>query len=327
MKGTIHINELLAIMIMTEVAFITKKTLGDRVGDIIFVTDSTIALCWIHNENKRLRIYVLNTVETIRGMINWTIGEDEIPLFQVDGTQNIADLLTKQHIIGIEDVSDGSAWQDGNLWMRLERDEMPLKAYSDLTVPQNVEDQVQAECYDHLLDPREDGSYHDHEIFSIFANEVFINSVATGRVGFGPIIDPISNGWFRTIRIIQNVLRFTGTLLHWRNHVGPSNQCYVCNQLKILEKDAENVLMRYETQVIKVTLKPDKLNQFKEFDGVLYYQSRITEENLFTTHDLDQVPFLDAHEFTGKAFVIMLDSPVLYSYIMVLHNKVLPDAF
>ena len=75
-------------------------------------------------------------------MINWTTGEDEISLFHADGTQNIADLLTKQHIIGIEDVSDESAWQDGNLWMRLERDEMPLKAYSDLTVPQNVEDQV-----------------------------------------------------------------------------------------------------------------------------------------------------------------------------------------
>ena len=66
MKGTVPRNELFAIMLMTEVAFITKKTLGDRVGDIIFVTDSTITLCWVHNENKRLRIYVLNRVVTIR---------------------------------------------------------------------------------------------------------------------------------------------------------------------------------------------------------------------------------------------------------------------
>ena len=65
MKGTIPRNELSAIMLMTEVAFIAKKSLGDRVGDIIFVTDSTIALCWVHNENKRLRIFVLNRVETI----------------------------------------------------------------------------------------------------------------------------------------------------------------------------------------------------------------------------------------------------------------------
>ena len=94
MKGTVPRNELSAIMLMTEVAFITKKTLGDRVEDIIFVTDSTIALCWIHNENKKLRIYVLNRVETIRRMINWTTDQEEILLFHVTGTQNVADLLT-----------------------------------------------------------------------------------------------------------------------------------------------------------------------------------------------------------------------------------------
>ena len=70
MKGTIPRNELSAILLMTEIAFFTKKSLGDKVGDIIFVTDSTIALCWVHNENKRLRIFVLNRVETIRRMIN-----------------------------------------------------------------------------------------------------------------------------------------------------------------------------------------------------------------------------------------------------------------
>ena len=51
--------------------------------------------------------------------------------------------------------------------------------------------------------------------------------------------------------------------------------------------------MRYESLVIKATLKPEKLSLFKEVNGVLYYQSRITAENPFTTHDLDQVPFLD----------------------------------
>ena len=43
MKGTIPLNELSAIMLMTEVAFIVKKALGDRVDDVIYITDSTIA--------------------------------------------------------------------------------------------------------------------------------------------------------------------------------------------------------------------------------------------------------------------------------------------
>ena len=59
MKGTIPRNELSAIILMTEVAFNVRKAFGDRVGEIIYVTDSTIALCWVHNTAKRLRVYVL----------------------------------------------------------------------------------------------------------------------------------------------------------------------------------------------------------------------------------------------------------------------------
>ena len=102
-----------------------------------------------------------------------------------------ADLLTKPHSIGVEDVSEGSTWQNGYPWMRLEREDMPLKSYSGLTVSQSIEDQVRMECYDHLLDPKESGYSPHHVIFSIFADEVYINSVSTGRIGFGPIIDPI----------------------------------------------------------------------------------------------------------------------------------------
>ena len=68
MKGTIPRNELSAIMLMTEVAFIVKKAFGDSIGEIIYITDSTIALCWVHNIAKRVRVYVLNRVETIRMM-------------------------------------------------------------------------------------------------------------------------------------------------------------------------------------------------------------------------------------------------------------------
>ena len=44
MKRTIPHNKLSAIMLITEVAFIVKKALGDRVDSVIYVTDSNIAL-------------------------------------------------------------------------------------------------------------------------------------------------------------------------------------------------------------------------------------------------------------------------------------------
>ena len=302
------------------------KDLGNRVGDIIFVTDSTIALCWVQNENKRLRIFVLNRVETIRRMINWTTEDDTIPLYHIDGAMNLADLLTKHHQIGMEDVSSSSEWQDGKTWMKLDISEMPLKRYQDLTVPLSLEAQVRAECYDHLLDPQHNESRQSHEIFSIFRNEVFVNSTAMGRGKNYIIIDPIYYGWFKSIRIIQHILSFIGAINHRRNHILSNFNWHICSNCQVPEKDAEDVMSRYETSTKKQSLKPEKLTQFKEHQGILYYQSRITEENPFRTEDLDDVPFLDIHEFTGKVPVLLLDSPVLYSYLMAIHTKILPHA-
>ena len=36
----------------------------------------------------------------------------KVPLFHIDGTANIADLLTKPHEISMKDLSIGSTWQD-----------------------------------------------------------------------------------------------------------------------------------------------------------------------------------------------------------------------
>ena len=55
--------------------------------------------------------------------------EDPLPLYHVDGEMNIADLLTKEHYIKVEDVSEGSLWQTGPAWLSLPVDAMPLKKY------------------------------------------------------------------------------------------------------------------------------------------------------------------------------------------------------
>ena len=44
-------------------------------------------------------------------MIDWTVGlqpGDKLPLYHVAGTENIADLLTKEHDIGTDQVTIGS---------------------------------------------------------------------------------------------------------------------------------------------------------------------------------------------------------------------------
>ena len=73
MKGTVPRNELSANLLMTELPYIVKKSQGEQVDEIIYTTDSTIALCWCHNTNKRLRSYVLSRVESARRMIQWAV--------------------------------------------------------------------------------------------------------------------------------------------------------------------------------------------------------------------------------------------------------------
>ena len=69
MKYTVPRNELSAILLATELAFLVKKALGDRVQEILYVTDSTIALSWYHNTSKKLRAFIFARVESIRRMI------------------------------------------------------------------------------------------------------------------------------------------------------------------------------------------------------------------------------------------------------------------
>ena len=46
-------------------------------------------------------------------MIDWAIDSEDIPLYHIDGTLNVADLLTKPHELSVESVTMGSVWQDG----------------------------------------------------------------------------------------------------------------------------------------------------------------------------------------------------------------------
>ncbi len=87
-----------AILLCTELAFLVKKALGDRVGEIIYITDSTIALSWCSNSNIKLRLFVYNRVMTILRMIEWTTGDKNIPLYHIESEMNLADLLTKNMI-------------------------------------------------------------------------------------------------------------------------------------------------------------------------------------------------------------------------------------
>ena len=88
-------NELSVILLCPELAFLVKRALGDLVGEIIYCTDSTIALSWCRNMNIKLWLFVYNRQRISLRMCDWTTGNTEVPLVHIDRKHNLADLLTK----------------------------------------------------------------------------------------------------------------------------------------------------------------------------------------------------------------------------------------
>ena len=76
--------------------------------------------------------------------------------------------------------------------------------------------------------------------------------------------------------------------------------------------------------MIKLSLKPEQLQKYSDQDGILYYVSRLSEDNPFCERDLDGVPFMDIHQIVGQFPVVLVDSPVAYAYVMKVHLKVRP---
>jgi len=144
---TIPRNELSAILLMAELAFICKRALGSRVREIIYATDSTIALAWCHNHQLKLRVWTHSSVETILRLIEWTVYSGSILLYHIDTKINIADILTKPREVAMSDVSMGSHWQDGFPWMKLSTASMPIHPYKAITVPRELETDMSKECF------------------------------------------------------------------------------------------------------------------------------------------------------------------------------------
>ena len=80
MHATVPRNELGAILMMAELAYVTSKSL-----EIIYLTDSSIALACMLNTNIQLRAYTFARVQASRRLIQMTTGLENIPIYHIDG--------------------------------------------------------------------------------------------------------------------------------------------------------------------------------------------------------------------------------------------------
>ena len=122
------------------------------------------------------------------------------------------------------------------------------------------------------------------------------------RIGVDILIEPISLGWYRSLRVLRRVVKFISN-----SHASLGQTNNISSKYSS-ESDLETVFFHYESRVINQSMKPEQIKKYKNMDRVLYYRSRFMDKTQFKVADLDKVPFLDAHEITGNLPVVLLST-------------------
>jgi hypothetical protein len=113
-------------LLAAEASLTVRKALKEKVSEVFYFSDSTIAISWVLNSAKRLRMWTFNRVKEITTALRWVIGSDEVrPLYHIAGDMNTADIVTRPVEPSVIDMSDTSTWQTGAAWMRAPSGNLP----------------------------------------------------------------------------------------------------------------------------------------------------------------------------------------------------------
>ena len=101
----------------SNLGWILRQALQNWVKSYILIGDSTISLCWVTSDKKRLSLYHRNRCVQVRR------GTDLELLYHVVTDCNPADLGTRPDVVQNSDVGPNSKWEKGLPWMRGEIDD------------------------------------------------------------------------------------------------------------------------------------------------------------------------------------------------------------
>ena len=110
-------QELESLTMGSNLGWILRQSLESWISSYILIGDSTIALCWVTSEKKRLSLFHRNRCVQVRR------GTDLNLMYHVISEQNPADLGTRPSLVQDSDVGPNSRWEKGMTWMRGEIDD------------------------------------------------------------------------------------------------------------------------------------------------------------------------------------------------------------
>ena len=322
---------------MTELACKVIKSLECKVSEIVYITDSSIALAWIRSTTKRLKNFVANRVCTALTMIKWAMTncnlENSVPLFHISGGLNLADKLTKLAPFDTKSVGKGSEWNEGLDWMKLPTSEMPLISFERVQVEDSELDDYDKACVavPHLLNQKSENELPNHVIQSVCAPPEIelVSAVQQSKSSSNPfLVDLIFYGWKKSLRILARCRFFISKLRHRLNKC--SLDCEFCQNshvpITLSERKAESFLFEVESKIILKEFPAADLRRFIHSESLLLHEGRINDEHCVEIKDVDFSLGFDINDFSTNSHVVRVNSPVFLSYLAHVHLHLVPHS-
>ena len=312
---TVPRAELKACRMAAVLGAVVTTNLGDQVQSVTFVTDSSISLHWISNDERQLETAVRNAVIEIRRhsqVDSW---------YHIESAENIADLPTRDATI--PDISEDSAWQNGPDWMRLERNDWPVNTIGEITLSSEQRKIAASESKAEKV---------------LIAANLPLQDKLTARYNFSKYLyDPVRLPWNKSIRVVAYVLKFIRKILptftriwipkaetHTEDIVHTvSSESLELSIVQLSEFDikvAENYYFFVGTKEVQKFAKTSEYKDSKLCDdGILYYTARIMENDKLKIEN-DGMWDLETLSFCKP--IIDRFSPIAYSVMIYVHESI-----
>lgn len=300
--ATIPRAELKGAVTGAVLAHVVKQNLGERYKGCIYVTDSSICLYWINQDERPLQVTIRNSVIEIRRFTSpqqW---------FHIESELNLADLGTRD--ASTAEIAEGSDWQLGKEWMREPRESMPIKSAEQLTLSSEEKRVAASE----LKAP----DIRGHVLLNL-------TSKVGDRYSFSKyIIDPCLLSWPKSVRVLACVNRFIAKLKE-RVQAVPRVKLKQTKRgaLQFSQEEieaAEKYFFQLGTKEVKQFSKEKDWKQCSEYkDGVLLYTGRILDGQ--DIHDVEQI-MSDLQPLSFVKPVLDRYSPISYAIMIYCHQSV-----
>jgi competence transcription factor ComK len=334
--GTIPRNELEGVVLAAESSLMVQRALAEKMESIRYYTDSRIVVCWVLNESRRLRMWAFNRVQAIHLMIKrMKSGEEVVPLYHINGIENIADLLTKVRLVRHSDLQTTSEWHTGLKWMTLPSNELPCDQF--IQIPEDLADVYNQEVFQEVDSLHTNYVNEARQLISTQSEydlEVNNPALESFTVSLSPETWFMFKfkfkelGWQRAFNKLRLVLKACNIFKHGRHKLinASWSRCYLCRgDQSFLLIETDRVINWAASRQTEVYIPKKRLDsKFHLIENTWYSKSRLEKEGPMETKDLDCSPFFDHQHIKKLLPIVFVKLDIFKSYLAFIHMVEFP---